>query len=246
MPSPRRPLARAAAAPKATTHVEWSPAVRIISARRASEDVFEGIASPDEARDLLEVVAAGRPARFDPADIAVGEGAGWILAAFLQGGAARFNDETFGAFYAAREEATALAETHFHYARFLTAAREGYALLGVRLLLADVAADAVDIRGRVASVPELYDPDPTHYAPSQRWAASRRADGADGIVYDSVRRTGGECIALFRPRLVTRCRPGDRLAYEWDGHSVVATYTLTPRINTDDVHQQKTANIGNP
>lgn len=246
MPSPRRPQARTAAAPSATIHVGWSPAVRIISARRASEDVFEGIASPEEARDLLEIVAAGRPARFDPADIAVGEGAGWILAAFLQGGAARFNDESFGAFYAAREEATAIAETHFHYARFLAAAREGYALLGVRLLLAEVAADPVDIRGRAASIPELYDPDPAHYAPSQRWAASRRADGADGILYDSVRRKGGECIALFRPRLVTRCRPGDRLVYEWDGHSVVATYTMTLRNNSDNVHQQKAVNIRSP
>lgn len=165
----------------------------------------------------------------------MGEGAGWVMAAFLQGGAARFNDQSFGAFYAARQEATAIAETQFHYARFLMAAREEYALIGVRVLLADIASRAVDIRGRARTLPELYDPDPSHYARSQQWAAVQRATGADGIVYDSVRREGGECVALFRPRLVTRCREGDRLVYEWDGKSIVATYSLTPR--TDPVKE---------
>ncbi|HET7623538.1 MAG TPA: RES family NAD+ phosphorylase [Gemmatimonadaceae bacterium] len=200
-----------------------------MSARRAPEELFEGIASAEEAGELLGVVAAGQPARFEPEDIAVGEGAGWVMAAFLQGGAARFNDVSFGAFYAAREEATAIAETHFHYARFLAAAREEYALIGVRLLLADVAARATDIRGSESALPELYDPDPSRYARSQQWAAAQRAMGADGIVYDSVRRKGGECIAIFRPRLIERCRVGDRLAYEWNGRAIAATYQLTPR-----------------
>lgn len=221
--------------PVARTLVEWRPAVRIISARRTPEELFERIASAEEARDLMAIVAAGHPARFEAEDAAVGEGAGWVMAAFLQGGAARFNDETFGAFYAAREEATAIAETHFHYERFLAAAREEYALIGVRVLLADIAARAADIRGRVRAMPELYDPDPAHYARSQRWAAAQRTAGADGIVYDSVRRNGGECIALFRPRLVERCHVGDRLAYEWNGRFITATYALTPRESFDNV-----------
>lgn len=200
-----------------------------MSARRAPEDAFERIASPGEALELLEVIAAGQPVRFDPSDIATGDGAGWVLAAFLHGGAARFNDETFGVFYAARDEATALAETQFHYARFLTAAREGYTLLGVRVLHAYVAADPVDIRGRATLFAELYDPDPNRYAAPQRWATERRAEGADGIVYGSVRKSGGECVALFRPRLIARCRADDRLVYEWNGESFAATYTITPR-----------------
>jgi RES domain-containing protein len=237
VPPRRRPPARSLAAALPRALVEWRQAVRIVSARRTPEEFFEGIASADEARDLLAVVAAGRPARFDPADVAVGEGAGWVMAAFLQGGAARFNDESFGAFYAAHEEATAIAETQYHYARFLLAARDDYALIGVQLLIADVDARAVDIRGRARTLRELYDPDPARYARSQLWGAAQRAAGADGIVYDSVRREGGECVALFRPRLITRCRVGERLAYEWDGRSIVATYTLTRRHTVDDVHE---------
>ena len=231
----RRSLVRSARAPFETARVEWSPAVRIVSARSAPEDAFERIASPDEARELLEVLAAGRPSRLDPSEIAPVEGAGWILSAFLYGGAGRFNDETFGAFYAAREEPTALAETHYHYARFLASAREGYTLLGVRVLHAEVAGEPVDIRGGAAAkLAELYDPDPDHYAASQHWAAARRAEGAEGIVYCSVRRSGGECIALFRSRLVASCRTGDRLVYEWDGSRFTATYTLAPRDEAQD------------
>jgi RES domain-containing protein len=227
--------ARATRRPIARSPVEWNPAIRIVSARRAPEELFEGIASAEEARDLLAIVTAGRPARFEPEDVAVGEGAGWVMAAFLQGGPARFNDESFGAFYAAREEATAIAETHFHYARFLAAAREEYALIGVRVLLADVAASAADIRGRVRTMPELYDPDPAHYARSQQWARVERAAGCEGVVYDSVRRKGGACVALFRPRSIARCRVGDRLVYERNGKSITATYQLTARDTSDEV-----------
>ncbi|HEY9514862.1 MAG TPA: RES family NAD+ phosphorylase [Gemmatimonadaceae bacterium] len=207
----------------------WSPAVRIVSARHTPAAAFERIADREEAAELLQIIAAGRPARFDPADVTVGDGAGWIVAAFLRGGAARFNDETFGAFYAAREEATAVMETQFHYARFLRDAREGYVLLGARVLLADVDARPVDIRARSDELSEIYDPEPAHYSAAQRWAAEQRREGADGIVYDSVRRSGGECVAIFRPRLITSCRVGDQLAYEWGGEAFVATYTLSRR-----------------
>lgn len=207
----------------------WTPAVRIVSMRRTPEAAFERIADPEDVAAILEVVAAGRAQRMAPDDVAVGEGAGWVMAAFLHGGPGRFNDDTFGVFYAAREEPTAIAETRFHYARILRDAREGHVLFGARVLLADIAAAPLDIRGRADSLPELYDPDPDRYGPAQRWAAEQRTHGADGVVYDSVRHAGGECIALFRSRLVTACRVGDRLAYEWDGVQFVGIHTLVPR-----------------
>jgi RES domain-containing protein len=120
------------------------------------------------------------------------------VAAFLRGGPGRFNDRTLGAFYAAREESTAIEETRFHYDRILQDAREGHVLFGARVLLADITAAATDIRGRAESLPDLYDPDPNRCGPAQRWAAEQRTCSADGVVYDSVRHAGGECIVLFR------------------------------------------------
>ena len=45
-------------------------------------------------------------------------------------------------------------------------------------------------------------PIPQCYGPSQALANSLLFSGSSGIVYPSVRRLGGTCIACFRPALV--------------------------------------------
>ena len=65
-----------------------------------------------------------------------------------------------------------------------------------------------------ARVPALlYDPDT--YATSQRFALDLLAHGSNGVVYRSVRRDGGTCLACFRPRLLARVRVGAH--FETDG-----------------------------
>jgi hypothetical protein len=39
-------------------------------------------------------------------------------------------------------------------------------------------------------------------------------------VYDSVRRSGGECAALFWPDCVAPCVQGLHYAYHWDGERI--------------------------
>ena len=70
--------------------------------------------------------------------------------------------------------------------------------------------------------PEFHQPD--DYAPSQRWARGLRDAGADGIVYDSVRMPGGECVAMFSPHLVAPVTQGPHLAYAWDGSRITHVY----------------------
>ena len=43
--------------------------------------------------------------------------------------------------------------------------------------------------------------------------------GANGIVYRSVRRDGGECLVSFRPKLVTNVRAAGHFEYRWRGSS---------------------------
>jgi hypothetical protein len=43
-------------------------------------------------------------------------------------------------------------------------------------------------------------------------------------VYDSVRRAGGECAAVFRARALSRCRQAQHLGYVWDGARIAAVY----------------------
>jgi hypothetical protein len=44
------------------------------------------------------------------------------------------------------------------------------------------------------------------------------------VAYDSVRREGGQCAALFRARRVRGCRATMHLAYVWDGERIASVY----------------------
>ena len=52
---------------------------------------------------------------------------------------------------------------------------------------------------------------------SQKLGRELRDAGSNGIAFDSVRRDGGECVAIFRPRLVQNVRQSVHLRYAWDG-----------------------------
>jgi hypothetical protein len=214
--------------------------VRIVPAQYPPVPFLEGALTPQEADDALALAAlfdpvardlAGRVRAVPEGDRAVGPGAGYVMAPFLylspEGG--RFNDATFGAYYAAADEATAVAETTFHRARFLGRTAEPPTRVDMRVLTADLALEADDLRGRRAAYPALYAPDPADYAVPQAYARARRAAGADGVVYDSVRHAGGECAAVFRPRLVSGCRAGGHLTYQWDGRAISHVYAVRLR-----------------
>lgn len=118
----------------------------------------------------------------------------------------RFNSPGRGAWYAAFELKTAQAETAFHKAQEL--AEIGWRepeVFTFRDYLADFRAEFHDIRGDAAYAGCL---DPTSYANSQSLAQELLASGSAGIVYPSVRRSGGNCIACFRPALVANVRQG--------------------------------------
>jgi RES domain-containing protein len=118
----------------------------------------------------------------------------------------RFNGPTRGAWYSAFEWKTAQAEIAFH---------KGQELLEIGWsepetfvfhdYLADFHADFHDIRGNHRWAACLH---PNSYFSSQRLARELLASGSAGIVYPSVRRHNGTCIACFRPALVTSVRKG--------------------------------------
>ncbi len=51
-----------------------------------------------------------------------------------------------------------------------------------------------------------------------------REAGSNGIVYDSVRRTAGECAAVFRPPLLSNACQKRHLCYVWNGRQIVTVY----------------------
>ena len=55
--------------------------------------------------------------------------------------------------------------------------------------------------------PDIYDP--TSYAVSQALGETARASGGAGIVYDSVRHSGGLGVVAHRPRNISEMAQGD-------------------------------------
>jgi hypothetical protein len=78
--------------------------------------------------------------------------------------------------------------------------------------LADFRGEFHDIRGDVGFGECL---DPTSYAVSRRLAGELLEEGSAGIVYPSVRRGGGTCIACFRPAMVNNVRKGGQISVEF-------------------------------
>jgi hypothetical protein len=125
-------------------------------------------------------------------------------------------------FYASLTEETAVAETTHTRVQFLAATDEPAQELDMRVYAVDLTADLHDIRCLREDHPTLYDS--VHYAASQLFAAGLRDSGSDGIIYESVRHDGGECVAVFRPGLLSNCRQERHLCYVWDGTAIATIY----------------------
>ncbi len=128
--------------------------------------------------------------------------AGVILAAFLHPSpdGARFSDAQLGAWYASLAEKTAIKEVAHHLRREAHRAGQPEIVSQYRAYQAHLAGDHVDIRGRSATLPDVYRPD--DYAAGQAFGAQVRASPHAGIVYDSVRDPAGTNVVSFRPPAV--------------------------------------------
>lgn len=213
--------------------IRWRPSIRIIPSRFPPIHLFERVAGPEDFDALYELEAqtndrlrneVGEIHLVAAADRVYGPGSTYIMAPFTHpnpdGG--RFSDATFGAYYAARERPTAVAETTYHRARFLAYTNEPPMEIEMRVLEARLDAELHDLRGMRADLPGIHDPG--DYTVSQAFARRVRADGSWGIAYESVRRAGGECTGVLRPKALSRCRQAEHLVYVWNGRAIVEVY----------------------
>jgi RES domain-containing protein len=209
--------------------VGWPSYTRLINSAFPPIDLFEDIADPADWELLARAEGRTNPRLAEsigqldlvpPERRVGGPGASYVMAPFVHCSpdrSGRFHDGNFGAFYAANDFATAVAETVHHVARFLAAtAEEPGWIATMRELTGQIDRALVDIRK--GSHAALLDPD--SYVASQAFAAGQRADGADGIVYPSVRQKGGECFAAFWPDVVGIPQQASHWRYHWDGGRV--------------------------
>ncbi len=134
-------------------------------------------------------------------------------------GGGRFNSNRRGAWYSALEKETSIAEVSFHKIEQLK--EVGWTIEEVSTYddyLADFETGLHDLRGKSPSIRKYLkrDPVPQCYRDSQQLAQNLMGRGSNGIVYPSVRRDGGTCIACFRPALVYHVRRASRLELRID------------------------------
>lgn len=126
----------------------------------------------------------------------------------------RFNGPDRGAWYAAFELETSQAEIAFH--KWTELAEVGWTEeeLTYDDYLADFSADFHDIRRDKRFADALA---PDSYVASQDLAEGLMKAGSLGVVYPSVRRPRGTCVACFRPALVMNVRKGKTYRFRWKG-----------------------------
>jgi hypothetical protein len=225
-------LSAAAPGRVAESEVEWPHAARLVPARYRPSDCFERIAPDLETRDLqarlADFTASGQHdlASIDPARILFGPGAGWINAPFLAPRPGRFSTARQGAFYAALELETGVAEVKYH----LEAAYRHEGIqepqdLEYRALRVHLQGTFHDIRAKArAKAPWAAIYDPVSYAASQALGDRLRGSGSRGILWLSLRLAGGACCAVFDPGTLRACRHDTYLTFRWDGRSVTQVY----------------------
>jgi hypothetical protein len=217
----------------ALRRVQWRPACRIVPTRFPTVYLFDRVADAADfdALHALEAVTDDRvrdelgQVELVPRDQRIyGPGSGPIMAAFthLNPLGSRFSDGSFGVFYAARERATAIAETAYHHGRFLAATRERAMHLPMRLYHVDIDARLHDLRPAGAADPAVFDPE--RYVASRALGLKLRAEKSAGVVWRSVRHRHGQCVGLFAPKGAARCVHAAVLLYAWDGERFEGIY----------------------
>ena len=207
---------------------------RLISTAYIEEPALAPLADDDDELAFLEDLEGlsssrrGRP-DFIPDGIHPDElvnehhGYGWtyINAAFCttRETGNRFSGPDRGAWYATWREdrvETAQAEVAWHLTRELLATGIFENITAYRELNASFATSFHDA-GAYTDEPFL-DTDPgVGYPAGQRLASALLAAGSKGLLYPSLRRKGGSCLAAFRPSLVQNIRQGDTWVFEWTG-----------------------------
>jgi RES domain len=214
------------------TRIAWTPCYRLIPSRFPPISIYDRIADPADLDAVFFVEnltnprlrqEAGDISLVPPEERVTGPGATPIMAAFthLDPEGNRFSDGSYGVYYAARSLATAIEETRHSRARFLSRTNEAPIEVDMRTYLADVEGDLHDIRGR-ADLADVYAPD--SYAAGQALGRELKKINSQGVVYDSVRHKGGECVGVFRPRMLSNCIQGPHFCYVWDGAQIKTIY----------------------
>ncbi|GBQ11834.1 RES family NAD+ phosphorylase [Swaminathania salitolerans] len=210
--------------------------IRLIPATCHKPPILRGLVDTDAEADLLTeieamtsgrlIAEAGRNRHLDRRELAWQRrandlrvyGVSHINAAFTytRAGGSRFNAEDRGAWYCAWTLPTAIEEVAFHKTRELAHINVFRDKTRYVELLADFIGEFPDITDE-RDTPCLSPDARTGYPAGQKLALDLQREGARGLIYPSVRHSGGQCLVAFDPSAIQNVRPGAKWELEWNG-----------------------------
>lgn len=204
--------------------------IRLVTTARLRDSVLKALAdSPHELSELEEIESATSARLIAQHHGIEGIPAGQLIhgvphEAFINASFAyakpgelnRFNGPDRGAWYAALDVATCLAEVSFHMTGFLERAGDYNAVVDYAELYASLAGEYLDLRA--ARDHPCLNPNPTiGYKLGNVLAKAVLAQGINGIIYPSVRHAGGTCFAVLWPHAVQSVVQGGVFRLTWSG-----------------------------
>lgn len=204
--------------------------MRLVASARLRDAVLAPLADSDNELALLAEIESATSGRL----ISEERGRGGLSAAELVHGVPhakfinasfayakprepnRFNPAERGAWYAALAVETCVAEVGHHLTSALADAGDFHAVVDYSEMLSSMAGVFVDLRQ--APDHRCLDPNPAvGYPAGNAVAAATRAAGHNGIIYPSVRKAGGTCIAALWPNVVQSVVQGAIYRLSWSG-----------------------------
>ena len=206
--------------------------VRLVTTARLRKSVLLDLVEPEELEALVEIegatsnrlLAQARGAgEVQPYELVYGvPHATFINASFAYAKPRepnRFNGTDRGAWYAALDVETSIAEVRFHLTEVLAATGVFEATVEYAELFASFAGEFLDLRPHPRHL-SLHPDKAIGYPVGNALADAARVRGLNGIIYPSVRRSGGTCVAALHPHAVQSVAQGDVYRMVWSGSPV--------------------------
>ncbi len=216
--------------------LDWKNTYRVIPSKFPPINFFEDLVDPALMDELFYVESlTNERLRDDAGDISLvskedrvcGKGSSVVMAAFThisKDCPSRFSDGSFGIYYAAKEIETALREKAYHSEKFYAYTNEPAGLITVRVYQSKkISHPLADIRSKTYS--HLHHP--TEYVASQSFALTLKKAKENGLVFNSVRHEGGQCIAIFRACVIPLpVNQTQHFNYIWNGDKITQAYEV--------------------
>lgn len=203
---------------------------RIIPSVLPTINFFEDLVNADEMEALWEVESltnerlrqeAGDIYLVNRIDRVSGAGASVVMAAYTHiSKPSRFTDGSFGIYYASLSLETAIKETVYNREIFLKSTNEDPCEITMRTYEGTIIKPLHDLRD--PRYKKYHHPD--EYTESQIFGKHARDLNSWGLIYNSVRHSGGECIAALRPPAISIPKPTSHLRYYWNGTKITKVY----------------------